>query len=354
MKLFKQIAVIAFIALTAFIFTASHTFTPKFKDTGGKVLENSISEERMALLGNTLQYVLIRGQDRTAPVLIFLHGGPGTSAMAFNRIYNSTLEENFVFVNWDQRGTGYSFDKSAPPSSLTLARITQDLDELIELLKPEFNADKVLLVGHSWGSMLGLNYISKYPEKVAAYIGIGQMAFTERSENEVYGWAIDQAVARNDKKALELLKSIGSPPYDSASEMMTHRSIVAKYGGAWVEPKPDIAYALDVIRAPEFSWFGLRNLLRGGNISLNALFPTFSGLNAFEDYPILTVPIFFMEGRHDKVVSPKQAEAYLNAVKAPYKELIWFENSAHSPQWEEPENFNREVLKVARKIGLFD
>lgn len=354
LKIFIRIAVIGFALLAVLALITSNTHTPAIKDANGNMIEGSIAEERFVMLGDARQYVLIRGRDRSAPLLVFLHGGPGTSAMAFNRNYNSALEDHFVFVNWDQRGTGYSFQPSATPSALTLAQITADLDELIEQLKAEFGDRKILLVGHSWGSMLGLSYISQHPEKVDAYVGIGQMAHTKASEIDVYDWAIKEAERRDDLKALETLQSIGRPPYDNVGEMMTHRSVVSKYGGSWVDPKSDIAYALDVMRASEFAWTGLRNILRGGDVSLQALFPEFANLNAFEAYPQLEVPIFFFEGRHDQVVSPKQAEAYLEAVDAPFKTLVWFEKSAHSPQWEEPEAFNREILRVARQVGIVE
>lgn len=354
MKTFIRIAVIGFALLAVVALVTSNTHTPTIKDANGNVIKGSIAEERFVMLGYARQYVLIRGRDRSAPLLVFLHGGPGTSAMAFNRNYNSALEDHFVFVNWDQRGTGYSFLPSAEPSALTLAQITADLDELIDLLKAEFEAREILLVGHSWGSMLGLNYISQHPEKVTAYVGIGQMADTEASEIDVYDWAIKEAERREDLKALEILQSIGRPPYDDVGEMMTHRSIVSKYGGSWLEPKSDIAYALDVMRASEFAWPSLRNILRGGDASLQALFPEFANLNAFESYPELDIPIFFFEGRHDQVVSTRQAEAYLKAVDAPLKALVWFENSAHSPQWEEPQMFNSEILRVARQTEILE
>lgn len=345
---------ISLLLLTVFIVLGlwtANTHTPAFKDSTGKNVENSIAEERIVQLGGAEQYVLIRGVDRKKPILLFLHGGPGTSAMAFNRVHNAELEEQFVFVNWDQRGTGFSLDAGKDVNTLTLEQISNDLNELVDLLRSEFGQEKILLVGHSWGSTLGLDYASKHPEKLLGYVGIGQMADTTASEIDVYDWALTQAKKRNDSDAGEKLEGIGRPPYDNVTEMMIHRGVVNKFGGAWIKPKPDIDYALEIIKAPEFSWVGIWDLLSGTEASLNALFDEFTALDAETQYPEIEVPTYFIEGRHDRVVSPIQAERYLDTLKAPYKKLIWFENSAHSPQWEEPERYNAIIGNIGKELN---
>lgn len=347
----KVIAAAAIVAIAG-VSIASCTHTPQFRDASRQVLENSIAEERRIVLGGKEQYVLIRGANRNAPILLFLHGGPGTSALAYNRIHNSDLENDFVFVNWDQRGTGKSIAAGADRSTLTLDQMTNDLDELVDLLRAEFEQDQIMLIGHSWGSMLGLNYVSKHPEKIASYVGIGQMTNTPASEIEGYEWALVEANQRGDTKAVQTLEEIGAPPYATVGDMMAQRAIVNKFGGSWIKPKSDFAYAMEVIKAPEFAVSELTTILRGGEISLNALFDTFSNLKAIESYPTLNVPVVFIEGRQDRVVSPIQAQAYLNKLVAPSKELIWFEGSAHSPQWEEPAAFNREIVRIAEESDV--
>ncbi|MEM1150311.1 MAG: alpha/beta hydrolase [Pseudomonadota bacterium] len=344
----RLLAAIGFLLLILVILGAwtGRTYTPAFTDDAGNPLENSIAEERMVSLGGSQQYVLIRGRDKTAPLLLYLHGGPGTSAMAFNRVYNAELEDDFVFVNWDQRGTGYSYSAAADPDTLTLDRITRDLDELVDLLLAEFEQEQLVLIGHSWGSLLGLEYISRHPEKVAAYIGIGQMTNTPVSEALVYDWALAQATAAEDQDALRILNEIGAPPYDTVGEMMQHRSVVNKFGGSWGKPFSEIDYALTAIRAPEFSWLGLRDILRGGDVSLKALFPTFVRLDAEETYPVLEVPVYFFLGRNDRVVSPDPAVEYMTVLEAPEKDIVWFEGASHSPQWEAPARFMDELRRL--------
>lgn len=347
---FLRVVVAVLIGGIAFGVWTAQTHTPAFKDQTGRVIQGSIAEERRMSLGGEDQYVLLRGRDRTAPLLIFLHGGPGTSAMPFNRVFNADLETDFLTVNWDQRGTGYSFSAVSDWPSLTLEQMTADLTELVEQLCAEFDQEQVILVGHSWGSTLGLNYISQHPERVALYVGIGQMADTAKSERLVYDWAYQVAEARSDQKSLQILEEIGAPPYASVDEMMKHRGVVNKFGGAWVTPMPDLRYASIAIKAPEFSWVGLRNTLRGADRSLPALFSTFTALKASEQYPRLDVPVVFFLGRGDRVVSPEPAVAYLSQLDAPFKEVVWFEKSAHSPHWEEPARYMSELRRMVRLV----
>lgn len=316
------------------------TFTPSIAS------ESGIAEERRLDLGGVEQYVLIRGTDRAKPIMLFVHGGPGTSAMAFNRVFSHELEKDFVFVNWDQRGTGFSYAAGDDESAITLEQIVRDLDELVDALLAEFEQPSLILVGYSWGSLVSLEYVSRFPSKVSAYVGIGQMADTPASEKLVYQWALDQARQAADKASLEILEAIGSPPYRNVGDMMKHRGVVGRYGGAWVDPMSDIKYAITAIRAREFSWLGLRDILRGGDRSLSALYSAFSEFDALARYPTLDVPVYFFHGRRDRVVSPEPAKRYLEALEAPAKEWVWFEDSAHNPHWEEIEKYRTEVLRV--------
>lgn len=350
MKSARRILLLLVALLIVLALWTANTHTPEFRDRAGQILENSIAEERMVQLGNAEQYILIRGIDRTKPILLFLHGGPGTSAMAFNRVHNAELEKHFVFVNWDQRGTGYSLDAGKDLNTLTLKQVSSDLDQLVDLLRAEFGHEKILLVGHSWGSMLGLDYASKHPEKLLGFVGIGQMADTKTSEKDVYDWALSESKKRNLIDEVETLEDIGPPPYANVTKMMAHRGVVNKLGGAWIKPKPDIDYALEIIKAPEFSWIGIWDLLSGTETSLKALFDEFTALDAELQYPEIGVPTYFIVGRDDRVVSPLSAERYLTTLKAPHKKLIWFENSAHSPQWEEPKRYNAVIEKIGREL----
>jgi proline iminopeptidase len=335
----------ALLALTA------RTHTPPFRNPDGSLVAGSIAEERRVSLGGWDHYVLIRGRDRSAPILLFLHGGPGTSEMPLLRVYNAALEGHFVFVHWDQRGTGKSYDSKLDSGTLTVDRMTRDLEELVDLLRAEFHKEQVLLVGHSWGTRLGLEYVSRHPDKVAAYVGVGQVSDEAQSEARGYAWVLAEAKARGDREAVTTLEEIGPPPYPLAS-VQRQRKCLMKYGGAFHRPRSMFDLIRTALRAPEASWQDGIAFVRGTAISAGALWPKMQSLDANQAYPRLEAPVFFLLGRHDRQVSAELAAEYFERLEAPYKELVWFEDSAHAPPFEEPERFNAEIVRIGREIGL--
>lgn len=151
------------------------------------------------------------------PPLILLHGGPGFSDAALFRHFNAALEKHFIAVNSDQRGTRTSYDAGIPASSMTVERLIADLDELIDVVRHRFGKDRVAIFGHSWGTALGVLYASRYPGKVAAYVGSGQVGDWTATEAAVYELALSQAKRRNHRKAPKLLLAIGPPPHTPSS-----------------------------------------------------------------------------------------------------------------------------------------
>jgi proline iminopeptidase len=339
------------VVLAVVMVLTARTHTPPFRHPDGQLVQGSIAEERRVTLGDWDQYVLIRGRNRTAPILLYLHGGPGTSEMPLLRVYNSALEENFVVVNWDQRGTGKSYSANLDPASLTLDRMTRDLDELVDLLRAEFGHDRILLVCHSFGTQLGLEYVSRHPEKVAAYVGVGQVTNETKSDALGYTWALAEAKARDDKEAVRTLNEIGPPPY-SIANVQRQRKYISRYGGAFRKPRSLLDLVFTSLKAPESSWPDVIAFVRGTSLSMKALWPTVLAFDANTSYPRLEVPVFFVLGRHDRQVSPELAARYFDHLEAPYKELIWFEGSAHSPPFEEPDRFNAEIMRIEHEVQL--
>ncbi|WP_256209093.1 alpha/beta fold hydrolase [Nitrosospira sp. Nsp14] len=166
-------------------------------------------------IGGIPQSLWFRGVSRSDPALILLHGGPGTSESALFRHYNSALERHFLVVYWEQRGTGRSFNPAISPQSMTIAQSVRDLDEVVELVRRRFGKDKVVLLAHSWGTVLGTIYAARYPEKVSVYVGIAQVANAPRGRRLSYDFALSEAKKRNNAKAVAELMAIGPPPYDS-------------------------------------------------------------------------------------------------------------------------------------------
>jgi pimeloyl-ACP methyl ester carboxylesterase len=167
--------------------------TPPFRAATGGVMAGSIAEVGYRRLGGLPQWVLIRGESIANPALILLHGGPGFSETHFFRHFCSALEKVFTVVYWDQRGSGRSFDPGIDRSSMTVDRFVADLDELVDAVRVRLGKDKVVIFGHSWGSALGVLYSARFPEKVAAYVGSGQIGSWPAGESLSYDFALGAA-----------------------------------------------------------------------------------------------------------------------------------------------------------------
>jgi len=322
--------------------------TPPHRDLEGRVLPDSIAEAHYVNLGGLDQWMLIRGENLNNPLLILLHGGPGFSETHFFRHFNSPLEKAFTVVYWDQRGSGKSFNSKIPESSMTVDQFIANLDEMVEAVCKLVGRRKVTIFGHSWGSALGVLYAARFPEKVAAYVGSGQIGDWLAAESGSYAFALAEAQRHNNRKALKELLAIGPPPYP-ASSLWTERTWLQTFKGQ-LRAGALLNMARDFLGVPELSIFDLLNLLRGFRFSLFAMWDEVSRLNLIEAVPALKIPVFFFLGRHDHWVPPETSVAYLEALIAPSKKLVWFEESGHEPFVDEPSKFNASMIELVRPV----
>lgn len=327
------------------------THTEPFVDSTGNPIPNSIAEEQRLMLGGVEQYVLVRGNNRDSPLMVFVHGGPGAAETPFLRMHNAALEDDFVVVYWEQRGAVHSYDPKSDPADITIDRLTKDLGELVGILLAEFEQEKVLLVAHSWGTVLALEHTAAHPETVAAYIAISQTISQADSDAEGYEWALARARENEDTGAIKLLESIGHPPY-TIDQFITQRRFVNQFGGTFLAGESDLELAFSMIQTDEFAWPDLSSFVKGVSSSGAALWPEQKNYDARERHPSLDAPIVMVMGRHDRVISPILGVEYFEMLIAPEKELIWFEKSAHGPPFEEPEKFNEVVRQTACRVSL--
>jgi len=318
-------------------------YTNSIKDSNGKPLLHSIASLEKIYLGGKEQWILIRGVNKNNPVILFLHGGPGTSDMGLLRRYMKDLENHFVVVTWDQPGAGKSFSANTPHSSMNINRFVADTHELTNLLRKKFQHKKIFLAGHSWGSVLGILTIQKFPELYKAYIGIGQVANMAENEQISYDWTLEQAKRSNDKKVIKKLNEIGKPPYSGnwRKKFMTQRRFLGKYGGELYGSSSG-AFMLvlkNLILSPEYSLRDKINFFRGIFTTVKLIFPELMKVDLKTQALCLEVPVYFILGKHDYESPFMIAEEYFRLLNAPSKELIWFENSAHFPNIEENSKF---------------
>jgi pimeloyl-ACP methyl ester carboxylesterase len=320
--------------------------TPPFRGPHGESLPGSIAEITYLRLGGLEQWVMIRGERITNPALIVLHGGPGMSETSFFRRCNAALEKSFTVVYWDQRGTGKSFDRNIATSSMTVDQFIADLDELVDVVRKRIGQGQVVILGHSWGSVLGALYAARFPEKVALYIGCAQIGDAAAGEAGSYAYALAAAQRLDNRKALKELRAMGPPPH-SASDLFKERTWVSRFDGQF-SPRAVWKMARLVLGTPESSIVDLPNLMRGFRFSIDAMWAEVSRLNLLTLVPALQMPVFFFLGRRDHWVPPETSVAYIDALRAPSKTLVWFEESGHEMFVDEPAKFNATVTEMVR------
>lgn len=320
--------------------------TPPFRGPDGEILKDSIAEVGYRRLGGVDQWVLIRGASLENPPLILLHGGPGFSETHFFRRALGPLEGAFTLVYWDQRGAGKSCDRRIPRSSMTAERFLSDLDELVEALRARLGKRRVVLFGHSWGTVLGVLYAARFPDKVAAYAGSGQIGDWPAAEAASYDYAVAEAQRRDDRRAVKELRAIGPPPY-SARSLWKERTLLQRFENQ-LGPRAMADMLRSFVCTPELALRDLPALLRGFRSSLDAMWDDVSQIDLTDLVPALQVPVFFLLGRRDRWVPPETSVAYFDALSAPSKQLIWFERSGHEPFVDEPAAFNATMVKTVR------
>ena len=340
---------------------------PALKDEQGNVIQGSVSEKVWIEAGGVKQGMFIRGENNHNPVILYLHGGPGTPMLQFisylEKINKKSerLEKYFTVCYWDQRGAGMTYSKSTDPSTMTTEQIVEDTHEVTEYLKSRFGQEKIYLLGHSWGSYLGVKTIEKYPENYFAYIGIGQVSNSTESERLSYNYMLNRAKELNDKESVEKLEKFD--PYSEGFPLMREEGhqldyllarteLLNRYGIGHVRQFPQgMTFNGAILRTLfEFRGYTITEKIKwflGADFSMIYLFPVPMNDDLFMSSTKFEIPFYIIQGVYDYQVSQVLAEKYLNALTAPKKEYFAFTNSAHSPNLEEPEKF----LAVFRKIA---
>jgi pimeloyl-ACP methyl ester carboxylesterase len=300
-------------------------------------------------LGGVKQWVSIRAENPNAPVLLFLHGGPGSANIAKLRIQTPELEKHFVVVNWDQRGAGKSFSPFADATALTREQYVSDARELVGWLKQRFGVEKIYLMGFSWGTVLGLTLASQSPDDFAAFISVSQVVDYQTAERLSLEHALESAQKAGNERARQELASV-DPAYSSSdwqSQLGTQRKWLLAFGGVY-HTADSFSHEIKMLFfAPEYSFIEASLWPLGSNRSLGQTWPELMQVNFFEEMPALGCPVVFFAGRHDYNSPWQLSQAYYEALDAPAgKQLIWFENASHDIFFDEPDKLTREVLAV--------
>jgi pimeloyl-ACP methyl ester carboxylesterase len=296
-------------------------------------------------LGGVEQWVLIRGHDRDSPVLLFLHGGPGMPAMFLAHAFQRRLEREFVVVHWDRRGAGKSFDAASDRTGLSVRRTLEDAYELTRILRTRFGQDRIYLVGHSWGSYLGLLAVREHPEYYLAFVGTGQMAGDRgQVEAERREFLVRAAAETGDP---ELRARLAAPLVEVTEDDLF------RYGGELHAARNFLPILMTGLRAPEYTLRDIANVKKGSDLVGREMKYDVEPKPLEGEIPALEVPVFFLLGRHDFNTPSRLAAEYLNRLSAPLNGLVWFERSAHFPFFEEPKRFRAEMLRIDGQVREF-
>ena len=331
---------------TAIIASARKILTP-----------NGVERLEKVRIGGIDQWVSVRGTDRRNPVLLYVHGGPGYVSIPMSWWFSRGLEEYFTVVQWDQRGAGKTYlltDLAKVRSTLTTQRMISDVEEMAAWARHEFGKDKIFLLGHSYGSFLGLQFAQRHPEWLYAYIGVCQSI--DGPENERRGWhfAMDAAHRAGNAEAereLEAIASYATPGHPvSIQDLYVQRKWVGYYGGVMAYRKDNSADADLAQLLPDYSDAEIGHIWDGNKFSTPYLLPDLVATD-LSRIDKLAIPLLLIEGRHDMNVNSEIAATWFDRVKAPEKHLIWFEDSGHMPMTEEPGKFLLSVVRYARPLA---
>jgi len=323
--------------------------TAPFRDSDGRPVLGSVAVMEDHTIGGVKQRIWFRGVNTAAPAVILLHGGPGASEAALFRHFNGALEQHFLMVYWEQRGAGRSYHSDVTPQSMTMEQFVRDLDDVVTLVRRRFDKQRVVLLGHSWGSAFGLLYAARFPDKVAAYVGVGQVADMPAGERDSYEFARAEAARRNDRGAMRALERIGTPPH-TVDEMLTSRKWVERFGGSFHARMSTGTLIWAALRTDEANVIDLVKFGQGNRFSLNHLWNEFREFDIDDGLIAFETPVIFLLGRYDWQVPAVLAARYFDRIQAPQKRLIWFEQSAHNPPFEEPDVFNRTLVDVLQPL----
>lgn len=305
-----------------------------------------IDEYYLEDIGGIKQAIVIRGANVHNPVMIRLHGGPGYPYFPYlpKEGKLKDIEEHFTMVYWEQRGTGASYSRRIKKISMNIDQFVEDAHEVIEFTKNKLHVNKVFIWGHSWGSNIGVLLVKKYPGDVFAYVGTGQSVFPFENERSCYQYALEKTFIENNLKGLKELKRIDSTHYD-LRDALTVRKWIYSYGGVVLSSGEERSYVDEkmikkIWKTPQYNFRNKVNIILHPYFSGRQLWEEMKDINLFQDAPVLEVPVYFLLGRYDQIVSSAIAAEYFDVLQAPKgKQLIWFDHSAHRPHIEEPDKF---------------
>ena len=313
---------------------------------------NGIDEGRYVDIGGIQQWITIRGTNRNNPVLLFLHGGPGDATNPWGYAAFRTWLNYFTVVQWDQRGSARTLGKNSDSLGATISidRMAKDGIELADYLRKSLGKEKIVLVGHSWGSILGVFMAKARPDLFSAFVGTGQVADPSKTYTVAHRDLLRKAQALREQNAIDELREVGPPPYSDGRGYGVQRKWANRFEGADAFIASMFGFAL---MAPGYTVHDVNDWLDGQGVSAERLIPETSALTATKLGGEFALPVFVIQGAEDFTTPTSLAEAFVRSIRAPSKAFVAVEGGGHFAVFMKSDAFLRElvarVLPIAKK-----
>ncbi len=307
--------------------------------------DGGINQSMYIDINGTKQWINIYGENVENPVLLYLHGGPGSATSTIDYAFTRKWADVYTVVTWDQRNCGKSYDPEQNDIVLTRELFLTDGKEVTEFLLDHLSKDKITVLGHSWGSIYGANLVLEYPEYYECFIGTGQLVDSLENEEafkrEAMLWAAD------DTQTLELVNQL-TPDHVTMEHITARNAIMQKYGYDMMVNGSDYNELTTILWNPNYS---IMDWIRYFKIDMGVYFDFFVSeefasfsLKGRTDY---SVPYYNINGDKDYQTNYKLAQAYFEEVNAPYKQMFLMENMTHGLLESDSEGFSEIVHQIA-------
>jgi pimeloyl-ACP methyl ester carboxylesterase len=313
----------------------------------GKPLAHSVAELGTVDINGHELGMMIRGNDRSAPVVLFLPGAPGGSEIGSMRRHLSGLERHFVVVTLDRRGGGKSYRALDPTQTVTLDDAVADTIGVTNYLRQRFRQQKIFLLAHSGGSLIGVLAVQRHPALYHAYIGTGQAVNLPVTDRIFYDDILDWARTTRNASLEKQLAALGPPPYRnfySYESIMLYASSVYDYDRS--RNHEGAGGFGENLNVPEYTVLEKVHTMNAIMDTWSALYPDMQDVDLRTDVRQLQVPAYFVQGAHEMRGLAEPFAEWYKLLQAPTKHLAVLDTSGHRPMFEQPDRFIKVMTQV--------
>lgn len=338
--------VLGLIAITgALLWFQSPGNAKPFNDKNGHPIAGSLSEKTFLSIGGVRQGLFIKSKNQHQPVLLYLHGGLPDYFLSLQ--YPAKLEDYFTVVWWEQRGSGLSYSTQSAAERMSLDQLLSDTEELTNYLRKRFGKEKIYLMGRSGGSFIGIQAAARTPELYHAYIGVGQMSDQLLSERLAYEYMLKEYRNRGNNKMLNKLEA--TPVTDSIPKayLRLRDEAMHRLGIGTTRDMHSIISGVFIpsLMCKEYTLKEKFNFWRAkAQSGVHPLWETIIATDLAQEVNKINIPVYLFHGKYDYTVSYKLASKYFEVIQAPIKGFYTFENSAHSPIFEDPDKLKEIII----------